>query len=144
MQPSEMRTGGLNTCSRNVIPAEWILLDSQSSIDVFCNQQLLTGIYKTDSTMRIRCNAGVKETNMRGYVTGYGWVWYYPEGIANILSLSRVKEQYRVTYDSSAGNCFQVHKKDGKILNFREATRRLYYFDTAKRDEEHRDRKSVV
>ena len=126
-----------STCSRNVIPAEWILLDSQSSIDVFCNQQLLTGIYKADSTMRIRCNAGVKETNMRGYVTGYGWVWYYPEGIANILSLSRVKEQYRVTYDSSAGNCFQVHKKDGKILNFREAARRLYYFDTAKRDEEH-------
>ena len=40
-----------------------------------------------------------------------------------------------MTYDSAADNAFHVHKPD-KILTFKEATRRLYYFDTANRDEE--------
>ena len=118
------------------IPDTWILLDSQSSIDVFCNGELLKCIYKSSSTLTIRCNAGVRTTNLRGYLPGYGWIWYYPEGIANILSLSRVKERYRVTYDSATGNCFQVHKTNGEILNFVEASRRLYYFDTANRNVE--------
>ena len=78
----------------------------------------------------------MKTTQMRGHLSGYGWVWYYPEGIANILSLSRVKERFRVTFDSAMDNSFHVHKDDGRILKFKEATRRLYYFDTAERDEE--------
>ena len=85
--------------------------------------------------MHIKCNAGVKSTTLHGYLSGYGWVWYFAKGIANILSLSRVKEKYRVTYDSATDNCFHVHKQ-GKILRFKEAPRRLYYFDTDERDEE--------
>ena len=33
-------------------------------------------------------------------------------------------------------NCFHVHKDDGKTLQFQEASRRLYYFDTVNRDAE--------
>ena len=112
-----------------------MLLDSQSIIDVFCNTDLIERIHKSDTTLTIRCNAGVKTTNWKGYLPGYGWVWYYPEGIANILSLSRMKERYRVTFDSATDNCFHVHKDNKKILKFREATRRLYYFDTAEQDD---------
>ena len=83
--------------SKRAIPSTWILIDSQSTIDVFCNGELLTQIHKINTTMHIRCNAGEKSTNMRGHLSGYGWVWYFPDGIANILSLSRVKEKYRVT-----------------------------------------------
>ena len=122
--------------SKTGIKESWILLDSQSTIDVFCNSDLLTKIHKTDTTLRIRCNAGMKTTDYRGYLSGYGWVWYYPEGIANILSLSRAREQYRITFDSAMDNCFHVHKDNGKILRFQEAGRRLYFFDTADRDEE--------
>ena len=78
----------------------------------------------------------MKTANYQGYLLGYGWVWSYPDGIANILSLSRVKDRYRVTFDSATDNCFRVHKDNGKILKFREATRRLYYFDTADREVE--------
>ena len=85
--------------------------------------------------MNIKCNAGVKCTNLRGHISRYGWVWFFPDGVANILSMSRVKEKFRVTYDSATDNSFHVHK-EGKILKFKEATRRLYYFDTADRDEE--------
>ena len=69
---------------------------------------------------------------MRGNLSGYGPVWYFPNGIANILSLSHVKEKFRVTYDSALDNTFYVHKTE-KIIQFREAGRRLYYFDTADR-----------
>ena len=72
---------------------------------------------------------------MRGNLSGYGPVWYSPKGIANILSLSYVKEKLRVTYDSALENTFYVHERE-KILQFREAGRRLYYFDTADRAEE--------
>jgi hypothetical protein len=57
--------------------------------------------------MKIHCNAGVASTDQVGDLDGYGTVWYHPNGIANILSLSRVREHgYRVTYDSEDGNRF--------------------------------------
>ena len=130
--PTDQQT---TSSKRKGIPLTWMLLDSQSTIDVFCNAELLENIRKSDTSLNIRCNAGVRTTDWKGYLPGYGWVWYYPEGIANILSLSRVKERYRVTFDSATDNCFHVHKDNKKILKFREATRRLYYFDTADRDE---------
>ena len=135
-QSVRKQTMSSNATGITGIPLSWILLDSQSTVDVFCNSALLTQICKSDSTLTIRCNAGVKETNLRGYLSGYGWVWYFPGGIANILSLSRVKDKFRVTYDSALNNTFHVHKDNGVILNFKEASKRLYYFDTAARDDE--------
>merc|ERR1712194_84399 len=125
-----------SVCSKNLILKTWILLDSQSTVDVISNGDLLTKIHQVKTTLRIRCNAGMKTTNFRGHLSGYGWVWFYPDGIANILSLSRVKDKYRVTFDSATDNCFRVHKDNGKILKFQEATKRLYYFDTVDRDVE--------
>ena len=48
-----------------------------------------------------------------GDLPGYGTVWLYKYGIANILSLNNVKKKYCVTYDSTAYDCFEVHKADG-------------------------------
>ena len=48
-----------------------------------------------------------------------------------------MRERYRATFDSAMDNCFHVHKENGKLSKFKEATRRLYYFDTVERDEEH-------
>ncbi|KAL7502114.1 hypothetical protein ACHAXN_000460, partial [Cyclotella atomus] len=45
---------------REGIPSTWILLDSQSTIDVFSNGNLLTNIHSTTTTMHIKCNAGSK------------------------------------------------------------------------------------
>ena len=94
-----------NTSSKIVVISNtWILLDSQSTIDVICNSELLTQFHKTNISLRIRCNTGMKTTNMRRYSSGYGWVWFYPGKIANILSMSRVRERYRVTVDSTMYN----------------------------------------
>jgi hypothetical protein len=87
----------------SAVPKDWILLDNQSIVDVFYNERLLKNIRKADSFMDIHCNAGVTSTNLVGDLPGYGEVWYHPSGIANILSLARVKNRHRVTFDSTDG-----------------------------------------
>lgn len=49
-------------------------------------------------------------------------------GIANILSLSKVKETHHVSFGSSNGNIFTVHKSSG-FNSFKQHTNGLYYHD---------------
>jgi len=60
-------------------------------------------------------------------LAGYGTVWYYEDGIANILSLSNVKKKYRVTYDSTASDCFEVHRVNGTKRVFKPSKKGLFY-----------------
>jgi hypothetical protein len=69
------------------VPRSWILLDNQSTVDVFHNAKLLTNVCKSNKNLDIHCNAVVATTNLVGDFSGYGTVWYHPRGIANILSL---------------------------------------------------------
>ena len=78
--------------------------------------------------MKIHCNVGVATTSLVGYLPGYGEVWFYEKGIANILSLSRVKEQYRVIYDSQSGNKFEVHLNNDLKQTFSQSKVGLYYW----------------
>ena len=71
-------------------------------------------------------------TRLIGTLPGYGNVWYHPKGIANILSLARVKAKgYAVTYDSAEGNHFNVVTPGGAVRVFKQSSRGLYYMDTA-------------
>ena len=81
--------------------------------------------------MFIHCTAGVAKTNFIGDLPGYGTVWYHPDGIANILSLSKVKEKYRVNFDSDINNHFVVHCPDGTQRIFQQSSRGLYFLDTS-------------
>jgi len=72
------------------IPSSWILLDSQSTVDVFCNSRLLSNIREAKRQLVLHCNAGTVLVTMTGDLKGYGTVWYHPTGIANILSLNNV------------------------------------------------------
>ena len=113
------------------LPPEWILLDNQSTVDVFTNRRLLKNIRRAKTNMFIHCTVGVAKTNLIGDLPGYGTVWYHPGGIANILSLSKVKEKYRVTFDSDKNNQFVVHRADGSQRVFQQSSRGLYYLDTS-------------
>ena len=69
---------------------------------------------------------------MIGDLEGYGTVRYYPEGIANILSLHRVACKYHVQYDSITTRKFVVWKGDGSVREFTPGPKGLYYWDYIK------------
>jgi len=78
------------------IPSSWILLDSQSTVDMFSNKKLLTNIRDSKRTLTLYCNAGKAIINQKGDLKGYGSVWYYPQGITNILSLRNIEKKHKV------------------------------------------------
>ena len=67
------------------IPSSWILLDSQSTVDMFCNPRLLGNIREAKRQLILHCNAGTVLVTMKGDLKVYGTIWYHPTGIANIL-----------------------------------------------------------
>jgi hypothetical protein len=44
------------------IPKTWLLLDSQLTISIFCNQRLLDNIRPSETTLRIHTNGGTQES----------------------------------------------------------------------------------
>eukprot|EP00536_Pseudo-nitzschia_multiseries_P017504 jgi/Psemu1/51154/gm1.51154_g len=68
-------------------------------------------------------------TNWAGELQGIGTVWFDQDVIANILSLSRVKEDHHtISYDSSIDNVFRMYSKDGTTYQqFKQSSNSLYY-----------------
>jgi hypothetical protein len=108
------------------------LLDSQSTMDLICDPALLESTFKSSHSMRLKSNGRTMEVKKQAIMPGYhAHVWYNKKAITNILSLSNLIKQYRVTYDSSdqsnvCGACELEGKPD---MEFRMHKSRLHYFD---------------
>jgi hypothetical protein len=121
--------------SNNGIPATWYLLQNQSTYEIVSNPKLVMNIRQVEGHMQLSTQAGSTTMSWMADVHGYYYrsVWFYPGGIANILSMVNVITKYHVTYDSQKGknpNAFCVHKEDGVVWKFQQSTRGLYYLDT--------------
>jgi hypothetical protein len=140
--------GRVNNVAANKynISQEWILLDNQSTVDVFINPRLVKDIWVTDTIMHIHCHSGTSSTRLQATLPEYGTVWFDPKGIANILSLSNVKKKYRDTFDSSTDDTFYVHKSNGstrKFVALKVEGGGLHFLDTAKDQKSLHQKESV-
>ena len=120
--------------SRKNIPDNWILLDSQSIVDIFCNPRLVENIRRVKDRMKIQCNAGTRVTNLVGDLPGHGPVWFDLRAIANVLSLKLVKEKYHIQYDSDAKDGFMVTRPNRERFKFAQSSSGLHYLDTCNPD----------
>ena len=85
----------LTTITKNEhgsVNPDWILLNSQSTISLFCNDKLLSNTRKCEKGQEKRCycNGGIQDSNMIGDLQGFVIVSLNPQSIANIHSLAEV------------------------------------------------------
>ena len=104
-----------------------VLLDNQSSENVFANAELVTDIRPSKKTLQLATNAGVLKTNQIATVPLFGEVWYNPEAITNIFSLAKMIQQHKVTFDSSKEDAFIVHM-GAQEIKFKRTSNNLYTF----------------
>jgi hypothetical protein len=73
---------------------------------------------------------------MVGDLPGYGTVWYDSGAIANILSLKRIRNKYKVQYQLDDCPMFVVTKPNGDVLRFKESSNGLYFMDTKEKEKQ--------
>ena len=74
---------------------EIIILDSQSTVDLFCNQALVKETYKSSISMRLKSNGGTMVVTHKAKMAGYHKnIWFSKRAIINIIALSNVIQQY--------------------------------------------------
>ena len=116
------------------IESAWVLLDSESTISVFKNCDMLTNIRPSNHALRALTNGGFQDSTLIGDFPNLGAVWFNPESIANILSLSHVRQVCRVTMDTGIDPSMIVHRINGSQMIFREHACGLFVFDPSIND----------
>ena len=107
-----------------------ILLNNQSTMDLFCNKSLVSTTFESKTPMRLKSNGGTMKFNHKATINGYQrQVWFSKNAITNIIALKNIIWQYRVTYDSDEST-FVVHRDaaNKKNMEFRMHANSLYCY----------------
>ena len=96
-----------------------ICLDSRSSLDLFCNKNLVYSCKYTESTLMLKTNAGMSTNNKTARVPGRSNPVQFDNcGITNNFSLYLLSKKHSITIDTDKENAFNVHHKNGHISKF--------------------------
>mmetsp|Transcript_9715 Transcript_9715/g.12653 ORF Transcript_9715/g.12653 Transcript_9715/m.12653 type:complete len:154 (+) Transcript_9715:236-697(+) len=114
----------------NKINPWWILLDNQSTCNIFFNKALLQSVHTTNRWLDVHCNAGVCSTNHIGTLWGFGEVWYNLNSMANILSFSKVLKHFDIAFYKHPTPKFIIYLNGGNKYKFIKSDCGLFYLDT--------------
>ena len=122
----------LNQHGEAYINPNWILLDSESSEHLFCNDKLVSDVKETTDgeVLRMHSNGGYLDTRLKANF-GSIEVWFCKDSLANILSLALITNKFRVTMDSWVDNALVVHISEGHVLKFKRVSEKLYALDAS-------------
>ena len=102
-----------------------ILLDSGSTHHVFCDASLLTNIREESKPLTMTTNAGSFACNASGIFPGLGRVWLNPDGIVNVMSISKLSkdDRFKVQFLTKGATSYYTveNKKNGRKLRFDES-----------------------
>ena len=93
----------------------WILLDSQSSFDLFCNPQMVTDIKVSINSPHLATNGGILVVHKKAMVPNYGEVCFEENAMTNVFSLANMAAKHRVQFDSDEENAFIMHTPQKKV-----------------------------
>jgi hypothetical protein len=77
-------------------------------MDLVCNPNLVTNIYTSTKTLELSTNGVNLSTKMKATFPNYGEVWFDPNAITNIFSLSEMEKKFCVT-TSTIIHCASTH-----------------------------------
>ena len=75
---------------------DWILPDTCSSIDLFCNRSFVCNMHQENTTLSLATKAGVMMTNLKVELPGFGTVWFDHQTMTKVLIFSNIAKQYPV------------------------------------------------
>jgi hypothetical protein len=97
------------------INKDFVLLNSQSTVDLFSNPAHVMDICPADKPIQVHCNKGTMLTTKQAKFGDMG-IYFDSNGIPNVLSLYRLAKKYHIKYDSKdQGGVFQVFTKRGVV-----------------------------
>jgi hypothetical protein len=102
---------------RGAIDPNYLLLDSQSTINLFSNPNHVDNVRPATQPIKVHCNKGVMPTdNIADF--GHNVVYINPNRTAYVLSLYLLGQRHHITYNSKDnGGVFKVHTSKG-VLEF--------------------------
>ena len=125
----------MNQQEMQTINPNWILLDTCSTVSVFCNNDLVSNITlcPEGEELHIVTNGGSEQFNYTATANLLPLqVHFNSQSLANIFSLSDVANLpgARITMDTSLDKSIILHY-DNAIFHFHECEDGLYYYDTS-------------
>eukprot|EP00957_Ditylum_brightwellii_P036405 2755907-Ditylum_brightwellii.AAC.1 len=71
------------------------LLDSDSTVTIFCNQKYVTNIRPSERSLVLNTNGGIMESNTICDVPHLGTHWFKEDALTNIIALKDMADKFR-------------------------------------------------